>query len=122
VAEPKQKVAELKFAEFTLIFKDSDQELLNKLQEFFKNDSIMVLKKGKKGKLTEVDLAQKIKSINQELSEGVLTVKIVLPAGNDENINPMLFIQAFCEAGNNRPEVCLIHRNMLYNASMRIFE
>lgn len=122
VEEPWMNVSELKYAEFSLTYKDNDSLLLTRLSEMFKSKVILVNKKGKKGKTTEINLADKIFSIKQELTGCELKVTVMLPAGNDENINPSLFLQAFCDIGNRKPEICEINRNMIYNASKEIFK
>ena len=122
VSEPWCKVPELKFASYTLTYKDSDIELLKSLDKLLHSNAILAEKKGKKNKITLLNLAEKIKSIDTDLSGDTLTVKVTLPAGNDENINPQLFLQSFTSAGNRKPEVVLINRNMLYTENMQIFE
>ncbi len=122
VSEPWCKVPELKFASYTLTYKDSDTELLKNLDKLLHSNAILAEKKGKKNKITLLNLAEKIKSIETDLSGDTLTVKVTLPAGNDENINPQLFLQSFTSAGNRKPEVVLINRNMLYTENMQIFE
>ncbi len=122
VSEPWCKVPELKFASYTLTYKDSDTELLKSLDKLLHSNVILAEKKGKKNKITLLNLAEKIKSIETDLSGDTLTVNVTLPAGNDENINPQLFLQSFTSAGNRKPEVVLINRNMLYTENMQIFE
>ena len=115
------KTAELRFASYTVIYKDSDRSLLTSLEKMLNGNVIIARKKGKKGKVTELNLAEKIKSINTELDENTLTLKVVLPAGNTENINPVLFLDAFESLGSRRPEVVTVSRDMLYTSQMEIF-
>ena len=115
------KTAELSFASYTVIYKDSDRSLLTSLEKMLNGNVIIARKKGKKGKVTELNLAEKIKSINTELDENTLTLKVVLPAGNTENINPVLFLDAFESLGSRRPEVVTVSRDMLYTSQMEIF-
>lgn len=122
VAQPWMKVAELKYALYTLTYKDSDNCLLESLEKLLNGNYIPAEKKGKKSKITLLNLAEKIKSIETSRDDGLLTVKVVLPAGNDETVNPALFMQSFTEAGNRRPEVCFVNRDMLYNETMNKFE
>lgn len=122
VSQPWMKVPELKFASYTLKFKDEDNELLKSLEKLLKGNYIPAEKKGKKNKVTLLNLAEKIKALETNREDGVLTVNVVLPAGNDETINPALFLQSFQSAGNRRPEVVLINRDMLYNERMERFE
>lgn len=122
VEQPWMKVSELKFALYTLTYKDSDNSLLEALEKLLNGNYIPAEKKGKKNKITLLNLAEKIKSIETSRTDGILTVKVVLPAGNDETVNPALFMQSFTAAGNRRPEVCLINRDMLYNETLKKFE
>jgi glycosyltransferase involved in cell wall biosynthesis len=115
------KTSELSFAEYSLTIKDLDVEYLKNFEKFLNGNVIIATKKGKKGKVTELNLAEQVKSINTELNDNVLNINVVLPAGNTGNINPVLFIEAFCDIGNRKPEVCHINRNMLFNASMEKF-
>ncbi len=115
------KTTELTFAKYSLCYCDEDTELLKKLELMLNGNVIIAQKKGKKGKVTEINLAEKIKSIKTEIKSNELYVEVVLPAGNTENINPVLFADAFFDAGNRRPEVYTVNRDMLYNAQMEIF-
>lgn len=122
VAEPWCKVSELKLASYTLIYKDSSIELLQNLEKLFHSNTIPAEKKGKKNKVTSFNLAEKIKALDTDISNGVLTVKVTLPAGNDENINPSLFLQSFVSAENRKPEVVFINRDMIYDGNGNKFE
>ncbi len=122
VAEPWMKVSELTYAAYTLVYKDSDNELLARLEKLLNGNCIPAEKKGKKNKITLLNLAEKIKSIETNREEGVLTVKVTLPAGNTETVNPQLFLQSFTSAGNRSPEVVIINRDMLYNERKERFE
>lgn len=116
------KTTELSFAKYSLSYSDDDIELLKKLASMLNGNVIIAQKKGKKGKVTELNLAEKIKSIETQLEGNELKVEVVLPAGNTENINPSLFADAFSDAGNRKPQVYTVNRDMLYNAEMEIFK
>ncbi len=116
------KTTELSFAKYSLLYSDDDIELLKKFESMLNGNVIIAQKKGKKGKVTELNLAEKIKSIKTQLEGNELKVEVVLPAGNIENINPSLFADAFSSAGNRKPQVYLVNRDMLYNAEMEIFK
>lgn len=118
----KMNASELKFAGHTVVFKDEDRELLKDLEKFLHGNVILATKKGKKGKVTEVNVAEHIKSIETDLSEDTLTVKVVLPAGNTGNLNPVLLVNAYDEAGRKKPASVSFYRNMLYTENMEIFE
>jgi hypothetical protein len=85
------KTSELSFAEYSLTIKDLDVEYLKNFEKFLNGNVIIATKKGKKGKVTELNLAEQVKSINTELNDNVLNINVVLPAGNTGNINPVLF-------------------------------
>lgn len=112
---------ELKFASFTVKYIDSDMALLKTFERFLNGNVILALKKGKKGKITEVNVAEHIKRIETYLDGNELTVKVVLPAGNTGNINPVLLVNAFCDAGNKKPQSISYSRDMLYTENMEIF-
>ncbi len=122
VDEPHMKTAELKYAQYSLTYKDKSNDLLAELEGMFYKKFIPVTKKGKKNKTTEINLANKIKRVQTKLLDGELNVKILLPAGNDENINPSLFTQAFSDFGFAKPEVCKINRDMLFNEKLEMFK
>jgi len=117
----KMNATELKFAEHTVVFKDEDKELLCDLEKFLNGNVILATKKGKKGKVTEVNVAEHIKSIKTDLNDDTLTVKVILPAGNTGNLNPVLLVNAYCEAGNRRPQSVSFYRDMLFTENMEIF-
>ncbi len=115
------KTTELTFAKYSLYFSDENPQLISKFEKMLRGNVIIAKKKGKKGKITELNLADKIKSINIKSTTNELFVEVVLPAGNVENINPNLFLDAFCDAGNDRLSVYTVNRDMLYNAEMQKF-
>lgn len=122
VAEPWCKVPELKYASYTLTLRDADADLLKSFEKFLHSNAILAEKKGKKNKVTLLNLAEKIRSVDTEITGDTLVVRVVLPAGNQETVNPQLFLQSFEGAGNRRPEVVLINRDMLYTENMQKFE
>ncbi len=122
VTEPWMKVSELTFASYTVVYKDEDTALLESLEKLLNGNIIPAEKKGKKNKITLLNLADKIKSIETKREDGVLNVKVTLPAGNTETVNPMLFLQSFNSAGNRSPLVVTYNRDMLFNEKMERFE
>lgn len=118
---PFMKTTELSFAGYRLTFKDGDQNLLNSLSEYICGSSIIAVKKGKKGRETEINIAEKIKKLDVKLIDGALFLDIVLPAGNTENVNPMLIIDSFCSSGNKRPEIITASRYMLFDSALNVF-
>lgn len=96
VAEPVLKVGDVAEASFDITFDDGG-EIKNALDEFLNRDTLTVLKKTKKGGEKEMDIADKVKSFSFNKSEGNTVLKITLPAGSSENLNPELFLNKFFE-------------------------
>lgn len=116
VTEPKLKPKDVAFAEYFVLFEgDVSQELL----EFLSSPEIKVIKKGKKGKETELDLKPHIIKNEITINNGNTLFKVVLPAGNELNINPMLLINAFL---NGREVINSVIRNDLLTKDFNSFE
>lgn len=92
VAEPKLKPKEIKYAEYFVLF-EGDQT--KELTSFLLKSEIKVVKKGKKGKETEIDLKPHIIKNEITLVNEDTLLKLVLPAGSELNINPQLLINEF---------------------------
>ncbi len=98
-AEPIKKPAELSFAEFNIFVENvSPQEL----DGFLNLGEIIVSKKTKKGNIKEFDVAPKIKEFEVSVCKDGAMLKIILPAGSNENINPELIIKAFFDRCGNQ--------------------
>ena len=85
VAEPVKKAGDVGAAQFVITFDDGGK-IKAALSEILSRDSIVVLKKTKKGGEKALEVADKIKVLN-----------ITLPAGSSENLNPELFLNKFFE-------------------------
>lgn len=112
-AEPKYKPAQIGFCRYGIEFlAEVDGQAL---QAFLQSDSIPVLKRNKKGKYTEVDIAPKIHGFSLQGNR----LAVTLAAGND-NLNPSLLLEAFFE---NRPKVdYAVTKEMLFTSDMEQFE
>lgn len=63
------------------------------MESFLKKDAIMVEKKTKK-RTSFIDIKPMIRDLKVELGESIL-LKVLLSAGGEENLNPLLFLRAF---------------------------
>jgi len=95
-AEPVRKAGDVAAAEFNITFDDGGC-LVQPLGEFLKRESITVLKKTKRGDIKEIEVADKIKEFSFDAADGDTVLKITLPAGSSENLNPELILNAFFE-------------------------
>jgi radical SAM-linked protein len=116
VAPPVMNVKELGFAKFEIILK-TDENML----KFLQSDQIIVEKYSKKKKQTSVfDVKPKFSDTEISFEGDVLTMKVTLPAGNDENINPSLFLKA-AKAQEIDFETVSITRQALLNKNKELF-
>ena len=118
-AEPIKKAGDVTAAKFSVAFDDGGK-LKDALNDFFSRESIIVLKKTKKGGEKEIEVADKIKAFHLDENDGNTVLKITLPAGSTENLNPELFINKFFEETQNT--VCYnVVRTAIFDADGRLF-
>ncbi|MEG1886985.1 MAG: TIGR03936 family radical SAM-associated protein, partial [Oscillospiraceae bacterium] len=121
VGEPQMKPSAIQYAEYNIEF-DCEAAQISRFLEFLKNEHIIVSKKGKKGKITEIDMAEKIKSVNIFEDGIITTVKMILPAGSTENFNPNLLTMAFETEFNTALPPHSFIRKALFDADMQEFK
>lgn len=92
VHNPVMKNSEIAFAEFKVVFDDGNYT--DTLKEFLSREEILTVKKNKKGVLKTVNLSEKIKNWSADYTHGKTVLSIVLPAGSQENVNPVLLLDA----------------------------
>lgn len=109
---------DIAFAEYILDFETLSEETALKLSEFLKRDSIICSKKGKKGKIKEIDIAPKIKSFDIENNN----LKLLLTAGNENTLNPSLVLDAFFVQYEIEPIFYTVKRTMIFNEKLEVFE
>ena len=100
VATPIKKAGDVAAAEFCITFDDGG-EIANDLNAFLNRGSIVVLKKTKKGGEKEIEVGDKIKAFSFDTTNNDTVLKITLPAGSVENLNPELFLSKFFEENGN---------------------
>ena len=93
VCEPVKATKEIGFAEYTLEFDEIDAHFNKNLTEFFALESVLCQKKGKKGKIKEIDIMPKIRK--SEIIDN--KINLTLAAGSEDNLNPSLIMDAFFE-------------------------
>lgn len=91
-AEPVLKPGKITAARFRVYFETAAADPLQKrLEAFLARPSITAEKKGKKGKITTVELAGRAADVTFAPADEGLNMEWTLPAGND-NLNPMLLL------------------------------
>ena len=92
--EPIFKSGKITFADFEITFFADSGANKEGLEGFLSSPEIIVSKKTKKGGVKEVDLADKIKTY-EVISAEELKLKLRLPAGGEDNINPKILIDKY---------------------------
>lgn len=95
ICPPKYKPSDITEAKYSIVFHNVDSAFAEKLDAFLKRESITAVKTGKKGKVTEIDLKQKMRDWKVSFAENKAVLELYLPSGTTENINPALLISAF---------------------------
>ena len=117
-AEPVKKAGDVAAAKFDVLF-DDNGEIADNLNKFFSQESIKVLKKTKKGDIKELEVADKIKAFNIEITDNT-KLSITLPAGSTENLNPELFLNAFFEQ-NGKYYCYVVNRTAILDTNGQTF-
>lgn len=118
--EPVLKTGDVALAKFVIAFDDGGK-IFEKLNAFLNKESIKVLKKTKKGGEKEIEIADKIKDFSLEKCEENTVLKITLPAGSVENLNPELFLNKFFEE-NGEKHFYSINRTAIFDGKGNLFK
>lgn len=97
IALPVYAAADIRFADYEIIFNNPDSRLFEHAEKLLSSDEIFVEKKGKQGrkKVTkEVNIKEHIKKYSLCESDGKLKLCALLSSGPSVNINPTLLISA----------------------------
>lgn len=119
-AEPVKKAGDVAAAEFDISF-DDNGEIKNALNDFLNRDSIVVLKKTKKGDIKQLEVADKIKAFSVDTADNNTVLNITLPAGSSENLNPELFLNAFFEQ-NGKYYCYIVNRTAILDLNGKPFK
>ena len=111
------KAGKIAYARFSIKFPDTDAAFSESLKMFLSQNSIEVSKTGKKGKVSVIDLAPKIKRFDMSLGDDGTYLDIILPAGGSDNVNPALLLKAYGDIPNYK-----VTRTMIYDENMKQFQ
>lgn len=117
VAEPALNMKEIGFAEYQIDLSEFTEENKSSLKEFLSQPSIICEKKGKKGKVKEIDIIPKIKSFS--FNDNTLT--LCLNAGCEDTLNPSLVLSAFFEQEKISPLFCSVKRTAVLDKNNKLF-
>ncbi len=116
--EPTMKTGEIAFADFDIVFETGDEAFKTKINEFLSQGEILVSKKNKKGAISEIDIAPKIKNYSVLQNEKTV-LKITLSAGSKDNVNPQIVLSAM-EKNGVLPNFSVC-RTAVYNEKLELF-
>lgn len=120
VSKPVQKTSEIASARFNVVFEDTG-EMADVLEKALQSGSLYCLKTNKKCINKEVNLSEAIKKY--EITNTPCTVlDIVLSAGNQDNLNPVLLLQTIFEQHNQKDCAYKITRTAIYDTLGNLFE
>lgn len=119
--EPDKKVGAIAFAEYEIIFDDVG-EIRNKLSSFLVEKPIIAKKRTKKGDMKEIDLSDKIKDFCITSENGNTKLKIILPAGSNDNINPSILLEAFYNKNSDVYYCYDVTRTAILDGNMKEFK
>ncbi|MBQ1517356.1 MAG: DUF2344 domain-containing protein [Clostridia bacterium] len=123
VTAPVMKPAEIVYALFEISCTSDEygcEELKAFVLSFFEREHIMAEKKTKKGAVKEIDLKENVVRYSVEPSGEEVKITLVLPAGIEKNINPMLLTDIMEQELEKK--VCFfVTRSRLYNEKFEDF-
>ena len=82
------------------VLKDFDRII----DDFMSQDQILVSKKSKSGKISDMDIKGKIRSLAASEHDGHLMLESTLDSGSSSNLSPELLIKAFCDFARSYTE------------------
>ena len=118
ISEVKMPMKDIGYAEYEINFQNPPQDFMAVLGDFLKSDSVICRKTGKKGRVKEFDIIPRIKSWS--VSENKL--KITVTAGNEDNLNPSVVMEAFFENTGISPVFYTVKSTMIFNKSGAEFQ
>ena len=120
VYEPLTKHKIIAFAEFDIDI-NCDESNFNKLNEFLNSQEIITEKTTKKKGLKTFDVKPKIKKFAITKTQNGAGLYFLLPAGNEENINPTIILEA-AEKSGIEFEIVNIVRVGIFDKNLNLFK
>ena len=128
VTVPFNDAKEIKSALYELklkfLSKDEANEYMEKVQTAIDEKILIGHKKGKQGRrkvMKEIPLSDKIFDFEVKAEDDMLLIEVSLSAGNENNINPTVFLNALNEQISIKPEYFLLYKKALYTNEKELF-
>jgi radical SAM-linked protein len=114
VSAPVKSHKDICSAEFEInMFCDNPHRLESEFLEFISQDKITVLKRNKKKQMIETDLKPFTQILSVISDDKKATVTLKLPAGTQQNFNPSLITDAFCNISSQKINLLKIERKKI---------
>lgn len=112
---PASKHTAIKSAAFKVLFKTNEPDRLKeKFNAFMMQENINTVKKTKRGGEKVIDLKPDILIKGKEVYDNIFELDVVLPAGNEKNLNPSLLIDLFVKDCDNMIDSVSVERTGIY--------
>lgn len=119
-SKPQMQPKDIKYAEYQVIFKCEETGVIEKWNDCFSRDEVIVSKKTKSG-VKEFNIKEGM-ILSGLLNNGFFySFTAKLPSGSETNINPDLLFAAFEEYSNFELSYKCVLRTAVYNGKMQNF-
>ncbi len=91
--------------------------------DFMAQDEILVSKKAKSGKISDVDIKGKIRELSASDNDGRLMLSAVLDSGSSSNLSPELLVRSFCDFAlpyTERYKISVVRKSLQLAVDYRI--
>ena len=121
--QPVQKTSEIAWSHYKIeLAGGADiEKLLENADILSKKDEIVITKKSKKGKISDVDIKPLVHSFDAAQQNDICYIDAVLASGNEKTLNPQVLMDMLFD-NDNIPDHQLVKRIRILNARMENFE
>lgn len=113
ITEPIYKPIDIRYAEYTITLFECSDDIKSFILSRLSSDELIVIKRSKKGVEKRINLLEDIENLSVSSLEDELTLNLLLPAGNFNNINPLTFLSALLDGADYDYKTAKIVRNRL---------
>lgn len=114
VTEPKYCPADIRYAEYSAQISPCGDKMKNHILSALSADALFAFKKNKRGVEKKINLLECLVNTSVEESADGLVLNFTLPAGNLNNISPLLFLETLLEGcGYNFKTVKIARKGLL---------
>lgn len=122
VTPPNMKLADVGFAQYSIAldFNGRTQAELEGMAAKIMAADELIIEKSTKRSIVNIDVKQYFDSAAIQIIDGEIKIRVVLPAGSQENLNPSILVAAIEKYGA-KPDIAHIRRLQIFNHEMQAF-